>query len=152
MELLNEPDFLRNIGDRGVRDRESAARYIGAGPAASYAANGFGLYCVLLRSTNEPIGICGLLRRDTLPDVDIGFAFLDRHRGHGYALEAARETMAQAAGLHLPRIVAITVEDNPPSIRLLEKLGFRFERVVQLGMDPTPLKLFAIELAGELRR
>jgi [ribosomal protein S5]-alanine N-acetyltransferase len=144
LELLNEPDFLRNIGDRGVRDEAAAARYIADGPRASYARNGFGLYCVT--RNDEPIGICGLLKRDTLADVDIGFAFLERFRGDGYALEAATAVMGQAIDRGLPRVVAITVDDNASSIRLLEKLGMQFERVVKLGDDPTPLKLFSIDL------
>jgi len=146
IELLNEPAFVQNIGDKGVRDRDGAARYIAGGPAASYARYGFGLYCVVVSATAERIGVCGLLKRDTLPDVDLGFALLERWQRHGYALEAATLTMAQAIDLALPRVVAITVEGNHLSIRLLERLGMTFERIITLGSDPTPLKLFAIDL------
>lgn len=151
LELVNEPAFLANIGDRGIRDEIGAERYINDGPRASYARHGFGLYCVALRESGERVGMCGLLKRDTLPDADIGFAFLERHRGRGYAIEAAKATVQQARELGLPRLLAITVETNYSSRRLLEKLGMHFEKIVQLGSDATPLQLYAIELAGERR-
>src|SRR6187549_3783400 len=98
LKLLNEPGFLQNIGDRGVRSLEDAVGYIEKGPRTSYAKNGFGLYRVSLKESGEAIGMCGLIKRDTLPDVDIGYAFLPRYWGNGYALEAAEATMAYARG------------------------------------------------------
>ena len=76
LELLNEPSFLRYIGDKGVRTREDACQYILAGPMASYDRFGFGLYRVERKDSGEPIGMCGLLKRESLEDVDVGFAFL----------------------------------------------------------------------------
>ena len=111
---------------------------------ASYAAHGFGLYRVARRDTGEPIGICGLLRRATLPDVDIGFAFLPAHRGQGFAVETARATLAYARDtLGLDRIVAIVSPKNAASIRVLEKLGMRKEAMVRLGADAEAVGLFA---------
>ncbi len=153
VELLNEPSFLRYIGDRNVRDRASACRYLEAGPFASYARFGFGLMCVELKpetvqDTAEPIGICGLLKRDTLEDVDVGFAFLPRYWRKGYAFEAAEAVLAQGRErFGLKRIVAITSPDNEASIRLLEKLGFRFERVMRLTPEADEVKLFGLERA-----
>lgn len=144
LELLNEPPFLRFIGDRGARTLDDARRYILNGPQQSYARLGFGLYRVDLRADGQPLGICGLIKRDTLDDVDLGFAFSERHWGHGYAYEAAAAVMRQAREVHgLERVVAITSPDNEASMRLLGKLGFRFERQVRLKPDDAPVNLFA---------
>ncbi len=144
LELLNEPAFLRYIGDRGVRDEADALRYLAAGPAASYARFGFGLYRVGLKPGGDPIGICGLLKRDALPDPDIGFALLERHRSRGYAHEAAAGVLAHARSTFgLQRILAITSPDNGVSIGLLAKLGFRFERMTRTAPDAPEVKLFA---------
>jgi RimJ/RimL family protein N-acetyltransferase len=144
--LLNEPSFLRYIGDRGVRTTDDARRYIRDGPVASYARYGYGLLRVGLKADDIPIGICGVLKRDTLPEPDLGFSLLPAYWSKGYAHEAADAVMRQARGvLGVGRILAITSVDNESSIRLLGKLGFRFERMLRLGDDPTELRLFASE-------
>ena len=144
--LLNEPSFIRYVGDRGVRTADDARRYIQDGPVASYARYGFGLLRVALKAGDTPIGICGVLRRDTLPDPDLGFSLLPAWWSKGYAYEAASAVMQQArGGLGLGRILAITSVDNEPSIRLLGKLGFQFEQMIRLGEDTTELRLFASE-------
>jgi len=144
LELLNDPSFLRFIGDRGVRTPEDARRYIEAGPMASYERHGFGLYRVDLRATGESIGICGLLKRDTLPDADLGFALLPRFRAQGYAFEAASAVLDSARGVHgLARVLAITAPDNTVSMRLLEKLGFRLEGQTSLPDGAVELNVFA---------
>ena len=143
LELLNDPDFLRFIGDRGVRSTDDAVSYIENGPAASYQRHGFGLYLVTVRDTSEPAGIAGLLRRDTLDAADIGFAFLPAFRGVGYALEAAEAVMGHAErDFGLTRVVAIVSPGNEASRRLLERLGFRFERLIRLGDETPELELF----------
>ncbi len=130
LELTNDPDWLRHIGDRGIRTLDDARAYVRDGPATSYARHGFGLYLVELRDGAVPAGICGLLRRDWLEDADLGFAFLPRFRGMGLALEAARGTLEHGReALGLRRIAAIVSPENADSIRLLEKLGMRFERM-----------------------
>lgn len=130
-ELLNDPDFLHFIGDRGVRTPDDAKNYIQTGPVASYTKNGFGLYLVKLKEGGEPTGICGLLKRDTLDNVDIGYAFLPEFRGKGYAFESAAAVLKYAkATLGLERIVAITSPDNIASIKVLEKLGMQFEKKI----------------------
>ena len=144
LELVNEPSWIRFIGKRDVGNLDDARRYLEKGPIAMYARHGFGLWCVVLRSTGEAIGMCGLIKRDALPDVDLGFAFLPRHWGHGYALEAAAATMAYARGtLGLKRVVAILSQDNERSARLLVKLGFVPEGAIRMPGDDETLALYA---------
>jgi len=136
LELTNDPDWLRHIGDRGIRTVDDARGYIATGPAAMYARHGFGLYAVELRESATPIGICGLIKRDWLEDVDVGFALLPRFRGKGYAREAASATLEYARGtLGLLRIAAIVSPGNDDSIRLLAKLGLGFERMARPSAD-----------------
>jgi RimJ/RimL family protein N-acetyltransferase len=150
LELLNDPSFIRYIGDRKVRDLEGAKAYITNGPVASYAQNGFGLYLVELKGSGESMGMCGLIRRNTLKDVDIGYAFLPKFWSRGYAFEAAGEMKRYAREeLQLNRLVAVVDPENPASIRLLEKLGMKFEKMVRLSPDDIELKLFAVELENQ---
>ena len=135
-DLLNEPSFLHFIGDRQVRTVEEAAAYISEVFAASYRTFGFGLYWVGLKD-GTPVGLCGLVKREALPDVDVGFAFLERHWGRGYAVEAGRAVLAHAYdGLGLRRVVGITAPDNTASMAVLRKLGLKHEGpVVMPGYD-----------------
>jgi RimJ/RimL family protein N-acetyltransferase len=142
--LLNDPDFIRYIGDRGVRTEEDARGYIERGPIASYARFGFGLYLVDLRATGEAIGICGLLKRDELPEPDIGFAFLPAFRARGFAFEAAAAVQGYARDtFHVGRLLAITSLQNDRSIRLLGRLGFSFDRRIRLSPSGEELNLFS---------
>jgi len=142
LRLLNEPSFLRYIGDKGVRTLDDARRYLVTGPIASYEINGFGLYLVQLKDSGLSVGMCGLIKRDTLPDIDIGFALLPEFWNQGYALEAATGVAAYANNtLEIDRIVAITDPDNEASARLLNKLGLTFESLIDLG-DGKPVRLF----------
>ena len=145
LELLNDSSFLHNIGDKGVRTVEDAVRYISTGPVESYARHGFGLWLVELKETGGvPAGICGLVRRDTLPDADIGYAFLPRFRSRGYAREAAAAVMSHAREtLGLRRVLAIVNPDNAASIKVLEKVGLKFDRLVRLSADAPEIMLFA---------
>ena len=144
LELLNEEPFVRHIGDKGVRTRAGACQYITDGPVASYERFGFGLYRVTLKESGEPIGMCGLLKRDALEDADVGFAFLERYWLKGYAFESASAVLAYARQeLGLARILAITSPDNTASIGLLGKLGFAFERMDRLAGDEPEVKVFA---------
>ncbi|MCU1285243.1 MAG: Protein N-acetyltransferase, RimJ/RimL family [Acidobacteriales bacterium] len=141
--LLNEPSFLKYIGDKGVRTLADAREYISSGPIASYLRFGHGLYLVLLKATGVPIGICGLLKRETLKDPDIGFAFLPQYCGQGYAMESAAAVMRYGqSALRMTRIVAITSPGNEASIKLLEKLGMKYEETVRMGKDADEVKLF----------
>jgi RimJ/RimL family protein N-acetyltransferase len=146
VELLNDPAFIQNIGDRKVRTPEDARNYILKGPIASYAQNGFGLCLVTLKETGESMGMCGLINREQLEDIDLGYAFLPRYWSKGYALEAAK-AMLEFGWNHagLKRIVAITDPANTPSNRVLEKLGFVFEKMVKIAADDIDLNLYAIQ-------
>jgi RimJ/RimL family protein N-acetyltransferase len=147
IELLNQPSFHRYIGDKGVRTLDEARAYIRDGPQASYAANGFGLWRVTLRSTSESIGMCGLVRRPTLVGPDLGYAFLPGHWGKGYAIEAAAGTVDFARDrLGLFRLLAVTSPDNEASIRLLEKLGFTLDGRIRMTDDAAPVNLFSLKL------
>src|SRR5262252_2410369 len=143
LELLNEPSFIRYIGDKQVRNLDDARRYIADGPLQSYELNGFGLYLVELKASHTPVGICGLLKRDTLPDPDIGFAFLPAYWKQGYAFESASAVRHYAREtLGIGRLLAIVNPSNAASIRLLERLGFRFDRRTRLAHESADVKLF----------
>jgi RimJ/RimL family protein N-acetyltransferase len=151
LELLNEAGFLRHIGDKGVRNRDDAREYILKGPMDSYARNGFGLYATCLRDGTS-IGICGLVKREGLESPDVGFAFLERFWAKGYAVESAAAVLAHAQKtLNLERVVAITSPDNFKSIAVLEKIGLKFMRLIQLTEDSPELKLF-VSAPGERRQ
>ena len=147
LRLLNEPSFIQNMGDRGVRTLDEARAYILKGPVASYEKFGFGLWMVETRSAAAPIGICGLLKREVLDDVDIGYALLPEFWSQGYALESASAVMSYAREkLRATRVLAVVNADNQSSIRLLEKLAFQFERMVRLSENAPEIKLFAAEV------
>ncbi len=147
LELLNDPSWVRFIGDKGVRNIEDARSYISKSLVEMYDRLGFGLYLTELKQGGVPIGICGLIKRDSLEDVDIGFAFLPAFRGTGYASEAASAVMEYGKRvLGFNRIVAITSPDNHASARLLEKLGFEFERMFRLSNDAQEVRLFASDI------
>lgn len=146
-ELLNQPSFVKNIGDKGVRTNADAVRYIQNGPVASYERFGFGLYLVELKGSGIPIGICGLLKRESLQDVDVGFAFLPKFWSKGYAVESASAVMKHGRNvLGIGRIVAITAPDNYGSIKVLEKIGLKFERVLRLSEGEPEIKLFVSDI------
>jgi len=154
LELVNEPGWLRFIGDRNVHSLEDARGYIARGPVASYAKRGFGLWAVELRArpgeggSGERLGICGLIRRESLPQADLGFAFLARHRGHGYAREAAAAAVALAREPYgLTRLLAITDPDNTASRAVLEHVGFTFEREFTWSENGKQQALYAKDLA-----
>jgi ribosomal-protein-alanine N-acetyltransferase len=148
LELLNEPSFMKNIGDKGVRTSADAVRYIQNGPVASYERFGFGLYLVQLKNSGIPIGICGLLRRESLEDVDVGFAFLPKFWSKGYAVESASAVMKHGRSvLGIGRIVAITAPDNYGSIKVLEKIGLKFERLIKLSDREAEIKLFVSDVS-----
>lgn len=132
VELVNDPDWIRFIGDKGVRTPADAARYLENGPMRLYERHGFGLWLVARKADGEPLGMCGLVKRDHLADVDLGFAFLPRHRSHGYARESAEGVLGHARDrLGMRRLVAITVPANEASAGLLRKLGFVLEDTLE---------------------
>jgi RimJ/RimL family protein N-acetyltransferase len=143
LTLLNDPDFIAQIADRGIRDEAAARRYLQEGPLASYREHGFGLWAVRQRDGGETLGMCGLLQRPALADVDIGYALLPGARGRGLAREAAQAVLYYARDtLGLTRLVAIVAPENAPSRALLEGLGFEHERMVQLTPEAERLCLY----------
>ena len=150
LALLNEPAFLENIADKGVRTLEDALGYIEKGPRASYAQHGYGLFVVELKETGEPVGICGLVKRPELADADVGYAFLQRHWSRGYAVEAAAATVEYGLGkLGMKRVLGITAPGNQRSIRVLELSGLRFEGMVQMAQYGGENRLFSTPPAGD---
>ena len=141
VELLNSQGWLRFIGDRGVRTEDDARTYLRERVLAHQAKHGFALAMVALRSNGTPMGMCGLIRRETLPDVDLGYALLPAWHGQGYAREAAAAWLAHGFGaLGLKRIVAFTDPDNAASCRVLEAIGMRFEQRLRIaGYDSDSL-------------
>ncbi|MGN7178137.1 GNAT family N-acetyltransferase [Paenibacillus sp. FSL R5-0490] len=144
LELLNEPAWIRYIGDKSVHTLDDAKNYIVTGPMKMYSQFGYGLFLVERKERSSPIGMCGLIKRDTLDNVDIGFAFLSRYQTQGYGFESASATLKYGHDqLDMERILAITSLDNHASSRLLEKIGMKYEGTIIL--DKEELKLFASE-------
>jgi len=141
--LLNEPSFIKNIGDKKIKTLEDAVKDMKKGPLSSYKKNGFGLNCVVLKETEESIGMCGLIKRPELDDVDLGYAFLPEFGSRGYAIEAARAMQAYGYNqLSLSCLAAIVNEDNPGSIRLLEKLGFKYKKDIYYPKADADVQLY----------
>jgi len=144
LELLNDPDWLKFIGDKGVRTLDAAHDYLRKGPIAMYERHGFGLYLVELKAGRIPIGMCGLIKRDSLVDVDVGFAFLPAHRGQGHAHESTAAVLVHGQrDFGLKRIVAIASPGNAKSTTLLEKLGMKAEKTVKLDGQDHDVVLYA---------
>jgi [ribosomal protein S5]-alanine N-acetyltransferase len=143
LELLNTPDWLRFIGDRNVRTLEQAEQYLLNGYMKSYQNYGFGFYVVVIKATQELIGICGIVKREGLEDVDIGFAFFQQFMGKGYGYESASAVLNYALNdLKIKRIVAIVDPENVVSIGLIKKIGMQFEKMIQVSPKDIELMLF----------
>jgi RimJ/RimL family protein N-acetyltransferase len=152
LELLNQPSFIRHISDKGVRNVEQARAYLVNGPMASYARYGFGLSRVTLKRSGAVAGMCGLIRRDGMQEVEIGYAFLPAFWSKGYAREAVAGVLRTAVTQHaLQRVVAVVNPNNPESIRLLENLGFNFDGMVVLPGETTAIHKFSKDLSPCLR-
>ncbi|NHZ98217.1 GNAT family N-acetyltransferase [Massilia sp. CCM 8734] len=149
LELVNDPDFLLHIGDRGIRTLDAARAHIDNGPVRMQAVLGHAIWLVAHKESGAPIGMCGLIKRDTLPEVDLGYAFLPAWRGQGYAVEAARAVVGYARErLGLARLLAITSPHNTASGALLEKLGLRFDKIVHLTPEDPGTRLYAMQLCA----
>jgi len=145
-DLLNTPKFKKYIGDRGVNSLQESLEFIDTKYRQSYTDHGYGLYTVETKYDGTPIGVCGFVRRDTLPGPDIGFAFLPEFEGKGYGFESARAVMDFGREtLGFTNLFAITSQDNDVSGKLLEKLGFRFDEMISMPNGET-LKLFETQL------
>lgn len=146
-QLLNSEAWIKYIGNRNIRNLEDARNYIANSPLYFYQKFGFGPYLVALKDRYEPIGMCSLIKRDTLNDVDLGFAFLDPFIGKGYAYEASKAIIEfSEKTLALKKLVAIALPDNTASLKLLEKLGFRYQNNIQFPNETEELMLFSLTL------
>ncbi|MCH4568268.1 GNAT family N-acetyltransferase [Bacillus sp. ES1-5] len=145
LELVNDPAWIQFIGDKRIKNLDDAKKYILNGPIDMYNKMGFGLYLVERKEDFTPLGMCGLIKRDSLEDVDIGFAFLEKFRSKGYGFESASAVIDYGVqNLGMKRIVAITTIDNINSGKLLEKVGLQFEKIISdSGED---LKLFGYNI------
>lgn len=142
LQLVNQDSWLQFIGDKNIHNTEDAKKYLLDGPIAMYNNHGFGLYAVETIESSQPIGMCGVIKRDTLPNADLGFAFLDEFTGKGYAYEACQGVLNYAKNnLQISTLLAITMPENEKSISLLEKLGFIFKEVIQLSENAPELNL-----------
>lgn len=144
LALVNDPGFLEHIGDRGIRTRDDAVQALLDGPIAMQEMRGHSLYVVELKDSGEPIGMCGLIKRETLDGVDIGYAYLQRYCGRGYAYEAGMAVLALAPALGLKRVLAITSPNNLASNGLLRKMGMRYERFVHLVPGDAGSNLYSL--------
>ena len=146
LALLNDPGFLTHIADRNIRTLAAARQSLQDGPMAMQATLGHAMYVVELKHSATPIGMSGLIKRDALPEVDIGYAFLAAHCGHGYGYEAALAVLHHAHALGIARIMAITSPANAASIRLLERCGLRFQGVRRIPPYETDSRVYLGEL------
>ena len=143
-ELLNSPKWLQFIGDRGIKNMADATAYIENSLIKSYREHGFGLYVMVVKETGMPIGICGLINRPTLPDIDIGFALLPDYEGLGYGFEAAKATLEYAKNqLGLTTILGITLPENTASSKLLEKIGLKLQKRGKIEGDEEELLIYS---------
>jgi RimJ/RimL family protein N-acetyltransferase len=145
LEVVNTSGFIEYIGDRGIRTVDAARKAIAEGPMAMQAALGHSLCLVERKQDGAPIGMCGLIKRDTLPEVDIGYAFLPQFGGKGYATEAAAGVLAYAPTIGIRRVLAITSPGNAGSNAVLKKIGMRFEELVQLTPEDTGTLLYSYD-------
>ncbi len=151
LTLINDPSWIKNIGDRGTRTLEAAREAILNGAVAMQQQRGFSLYLIERKDGMVPIGICGLIKRATLQDVDIGYAFLPQFWGQGYAYESASAVMQYAnTTLGLQRLAGITSPENGSSNRLLRKLGFHFEQFTHLSDDDPGTNLYGYDFIAVL--
>lgn len=141
--LLNSPGWLKNIGSRGIENEDNAREYINSKLRKAYTELGFGFYLIELKQSGESVGMCGLVKREGLDDVDVGFALLPEYEGYGYAYEAASAIVEYAENtLSIKSLSAITIPTNKSSIKLLEKIGLKFSKMIKIPNDPAELMLF----------
>jgi [ribosomal protein S5]-alanine N-acetyltransferase len=145
LELVNTPLWLQFIGQRNVHSLQDAILYLQNGPLRSYEIYGFGFYAVLLKKSNELIGMCGLIKRDSLENVDLGYAFLPTFSGQGFGFEAAAETLKYAFNIQkINKVLAIVDPQNDVSVKLLKKLGMKYVKMLQLSPTDIELMLFQV--------
>ena len=147
LTVWNDPAFLRYVGDRGIRTIADARNALKDGAFQLYAEHGFGPYRMTRRDDGVTVGVCGLFRRDGLPDTDIGFSTLPKYCGQGYGYEAACAVIEHArVDVGLTRLTALVSANNTRSVQLIEKLGLIFEKMVRIPGDDDDVCLYAMQL------
>lgn len=142
-ELMNTPKWIKNVGDRNINSIEDAEKYIEDKMLSQLERLGYSNYTVVTKKDNQKIGVCGLYNREELEGIDIGFAFLPQFEKKGFAFESANKIKEVAKSeFNLDKINAITIKENKSSIKLLEKLGFNFMKIVSLPNDDEELLLY----------
>ena len=150
LDLMNEPGYLKYIGDRGVRDLDAAREYLETSMMKSYEHHGFGLYLLSSKKDRTSMGICGFVKREALPAPDLGFAILEEYERQGYVSEACRALLQYAEKtLGFTRVLAITSQDNKRSKSLCKKLGFKRRDSIELNGET--LLQFELTLNGAER-
>lgn len=150
LAVWNDPAFHKYVGDRGIRTIEQAQEAMAGGALLLYEEYGYGPFRVALRENDQPIGICGLFRREKVEDPDIGWSVLPDYSGRGYAFEAATAVLEYAFGsLGLTRILAFITEGNAPSVGLAKKLGLRYERMARIVGDDEDVCLYSVSNVGK---
>jgi RimJ/RimL family protein N-acetyltransferase len=145
-ELVNDPTWLEFIGDKGIYSVGAARTAIVDGPMVMQKTYGHSLYVMERKSDGQPLGLCGLIKRDTLPDVDVGYAIRPAHFGQGYTYEAAVAVVAYARQqLRMRRLLGLTDPGNTNSISLLEKLGLRFVECKNLPPNDRTTNIYCLE-------
>ncbi|AKU24095.1 GNAT family N-acetyltransferase [Massilia sp. MB5] len=146
LQMINDPSWIENIGDKGIRTVAEAEKNIEQGPVLMQRRLGYSLYLVERSSDGVPVGLCGLIKRDALPDADIGYAIWPEYWGEGYAYEAAAAVVLHARdSIGLVRLLGITSPQNLRSNNLLKKLGLSFVRVVRFKDDGSDTNLYSLE-------
>lgn len=144
-ELLNDPDWVRNIGDRNIRLLSDAETYI-LKLQESYKIHGYGFYAIVEKSTAETIGMCGLIKRADLEDVDLGFALMPKARGKGYAIESSLATVEYAKSKGIKKLLGIVDPKNSVSSHVLEKIGMKLERKARVRPNETELLIYGMDI------
>lgn len=151
LQLMNTPTWIKNIGSRNVNDKTTASNYIANNIINSYHINGFGLFLVHSKNDNQPVGICGIVKREGLSIPDLGFAMLPIYEGKGFATEASKTVVNYAKkNLGLAVLAGITKPENIASIHVLEKVGMQFNKMIQLPQNPDFFSLYTMALHKEV--
>jgi len=146
LQLFNDPTFIENINDKGVKTIEQASQFIRETIFVSYTTHGYGPYLIQLKSSDEKIGTSGFYKRDQFEYPDIGYALLPHFTGKGYAFEATNAVLNYGySALKLPIVYGITSVENKRSAHLLEKIGLQFKEIIEYGEEKEPTCFFSSE-------
>lgn len=131
-ELFNDPDWIKFISDKNLKSVEETEVYLKDILFKNSKTGGLGFFTVILKETGEPIGTSTALQREKLDYIDIGYGFLPKGRGKGYAIEATKLIIQYVREkFNQKKVYAFTVPENEKSQNLLKKLNFKY-----VGLQP----------------